>query len=211
MLFAPPKVYYSIIKTRKTMKNKWRVASSVLLFSFFLTSCITTAHIEKDDTVDFAKYKTFAWISKAKNDSLPSNDLVESKVKEIVNSELEKNASWKQVSTKPDVLLSYDVLVERSVRQVNDPVYSRSYTRTFFNPQSRRYFNVYYPSRFVGYDNFDVRTQEGTVTISMIDSKTDKTVWQGWTTEEIDSRRIKSKEVESAIKNIFKKFDLAKN
>lgn len=193
------------------MKNKCNAAVVLLLFSFFFFSCGTTAHIEKDDTVDFGKYKTFAWIDKAKNDSTHSNDLVENKVKEVVNNELEKNAGWKQVSSRPDVLLSYDVLVEKSLRQMNDPVYSRSYVRTFYNPRSGRYFNVYYPSRFVGYDNYDVPTREGTVTISMIDSKTDKTVWQGWTTEEIDSRKIKTKEVESAIKTIFKKFDLAKN
>lgn len=193
------------------MKNKYNVAGVILLCSFFLFSCGTTAHIEKDDTVDFGKYKTFAWIDKAKNDSTHFNDLIENKVKEVVNNELEKNAGWKQVSSRPDLLLSYDVLVEKSVKQMNDPVYSGSYVRTYYNPNSRRYFNVYYPSRFVGYDNYNVPTQEGTITLSMIDSKTDKTVWQGWTTEEIDSRRIKTKEVASAIKTIFKKFDLAKN
>jgi Domain of unknown function (DUF4136) len=201
----------SIKKKQKNMKNKWSIAGIVLLFSFFLISCGTTAHIDKDATVDFGKYKTFAWISKAKNDSIPSNDLVESKVKEIVNKELAEKAGWKQVNSRPDVLLSYDVLVERAVRQVNDPVYSGSFTRTYYNPYSRRYFNVYYPSRFMGYDNYDVRTQEGTVTVSMIDTKTDKTVWQGWTTEEIDSRKIKTREVEAAVKTIFRKFDLAKN
>ena len=189
-------------------KRTWIFAGLVALFSFTLMSCASTAHIEKDDSIDFGKYKTFAWIA---NDSNKTNDIAESKVKAIVNQELEKNAGWKQATSKPDLLLSYDVLVERSTVQQNDPVYSRSYTRTFYNPRSRRYFNVFYPSQFMGYDNYGVQVQEGTVTISMIDAKTDKTVWQGWTTEQIDSRKIKTKEVESAIKSIFRKFDLAKN
>jgi hypothetical protein len=194
------------------MKKQTRIfAGLIALFSFTLMSCASTAHIEKDDSIDFGKYKTFAWIENAASDSSKRNDIAESKVKSIVNQELEKNAGWKQVTSKPDLLLSYDVLVERSTVEKNDPVYSRSYTRTFYNPRAGRYFNVYYPSRFIGYDNYGVQVQEGTVTISMIDTKTDKTVWQGWTTEQIDSRKIKTKEVESAIKSIFKKFDLAKN
>ena len=192
-------------------KRTWIFAGLVALFSFTLMSCASTAHIEKDDSIDFREYKTFAWIEKAATDSNRTNDIAESKVKAIVNEELEKNAGWKQVNARPDLLLSYDVLVERSTVQQNDPVYSRSYTRTFYNPRSRRYFNVYYPSRFIGYDNYGVQVQEGTVTISMIDTKTDKMVWQGWTTEQIDSRKIKTKEIESAIKTIFRKFDLAKN
>ena len=191
-------------------KSKWISVGLVALFSVTLVGCASTAHIEKDDSIDFANYKTFAWIEKAASDSNKANDLVESKVKNVVKQELEKNAGWKQVSSRPDLLLSYDVLVERSTVEQNNPVYSRSYTRTFYNPRARRYFNVYYPSQFIGYDNYGVQVQEGTVTISMIDTKTDKTVWQGWTTEQIDSRKIKSKEVESAIRTIFRKFDLAK-
>lgn len=181
------------------------------LFSILIMSCGSTAHIEKDPSVDFGKYKTYTWIAKPLSDSLRSNDLIENAVKNVVNGELQKLTGWKLVNNKPDLLLSYDVLVERSVREKSDPIYSRSYVRTFYNPRTRRYFNIYYPSRFIGYENYGVQVMEGTVTISMIDSKTDKMVWQGWTTEEIDSRKIKSKEVESAIKTIFKKFDLAKN
>ena len=85
----------------------------VLFFSFILISCSSTAHIEKDDSVDFGQFKTFAWIDKAANDNNRANDLIEQKVKEIVKIELEKNAGWKQVTSKPDVLISYDVPVEK--------------------------------------------------------------------------------------------------
>ena len=33
---------------------------------------------------------------------------------------------------------------------------------------------------------YEVR--EGTVTITMVDAKTNKTVWQGWTTDEVNSK-----------------------
>ncbi len=52
--------------------------------------------------------------------------------------------------------------------------------------------------------------REGTITISMIDAKTNKTIWQGWTTEEVNSRNLTSKEIQASVKNIFRKFDLAR-
>lgn len=189
------------------MKN-WKLWSGFLGFVFLLASCGSTAHIEKDDNADFSQYKTFAWAEmegKHKN-----NDLAERKIREAVNKELEKTG-WRESKGRPDVLLSYDVLVEKTTAQRSDPVYSTPFTRTFYNPYSRRFINVYYPSRFMGYDNYDVPTREGTVTISMIDAKTDKTVWQGWTTDEINSRNMSTKEIQNSVKAIFRKFDVAKN
>ena len=195
------------------MKN-WKLWSGGLAFVFLLASCGSTAHIEKDDNTDFRQYKTFAWIDKdgeGKRDHNKTNDLTEQKIREAVNKELEKSAGWRESKTRPDVLLSYDVLVEKSVAQRSDPVYSRSFTRTYYNPYSRRYINVFYPSQFMGYDNYDVPSREGTVTISMIDATTDKTVWQGWTTGEINSKNMTSKEIQNSVKAIFRKFDVAKN
>ena len=188
--------------------------SGSLAFVFLLASCASTAHIEKDDNTDFSKYRTFAWVEKEgqdKNDLKKNNDLAEQKIRDAVSKELEKTAGWRESKNNPDILLSYDVLVERSVKQESDPVYSRSFTRTFYNPYSRRFYNVFYPSRFMGYDNYDVNTREGTVTISMIDADTEKTVWQGWATDEVNNRNMTSKEIQSSVRAIFRKFDIAKN
>lgn len=196
------------------MKKRLALWSGSIAFVFLLSSCGTTAHIEKDDNNDFTRYKTFAWIDKdgeGKNDDNRTNDLTEVKFRDAVNKELEKTAGWRETKTRPDVLLSYDVLVEQGVRQDNSPVYSNPTTRVFFNPRTRRYVNVYYPSQFLGYDRDVRQVREGTVTISMIDAKTDKTVWQGWTTDEVRSRNLSKKEIDNSVKTIFKKFDVAKN
>lgn len=190
------------------MKKKWKVWSGCAAFVFLLASCAPTAHIEKDDATDFSSYKTFAWVEKEKN---AKNDMTEQKIRKAVSAELEKNAGWKETKKNPDVLLSYDVLVERSVRQQSGPVYSRPFTRTFYNPYSRRFINVYYPSQFMGYDDRSIPTREGTVTITMTDAGTEKTVWQGWTTDEVDSRHMSAKEIQSSVKAIFRKFDIARN
>ena len=181
---------------------------------FVLASCSSTAHIEKDDNADFSRYKTFAWIDKdgeGKDDSNRSNDFTEQKIKDAVNKELEKNSGWREVKNRPDVMLSYDVLVERSIKESNNPVYTNPYSRVVYNPYTRRYATIYYPSRFAGYERDQQTIKEGTVTVTMIDTKTDRTVWQGWTTDEVNSRNLTTKEIQNSVRSIFKKFDVAKN
>lgn len=180
---------------------------------FLLAGCASTVHFEKDDTADFRKYKTFAWLDKdgeGRQDRNRNNDLMEQKIKDAISTEMEKTAGWREVKNRPDVLLSYDVLVERTTKEVTNPVYSRPFTRVVFNPYTRRYTTIYYPSQFMGYDRDREPIREGTVTITMIDARTDKTVWQGWTTEEVDNRNMTSREIQLAVRSIFKKFDIAK-
>jgi hypothetical protein len=44
----------------------------------------------------------------------------------------------------------------------------------------------------------------------MIEAKSGKTVWQGWATDEVSNRNLTSKEIDAAVRSIFKKADLAK-
>lgn len=191
------------------MLRNWKLWSGSLILVFLLASCVSTAHIEKDDNTDFTRIKTFAWIEK--KDHNKSNDLAEQKIRDAISKELAKSAGWKESKNNPDILLSYDLTVEKTVQQKSDPVYSMPFTRTFYNPYSRRLINIYYPSRFIGYDNYNVPSNEGTITITMVDASTEKTVWQGWATDEVNSRNLTSKEIQSRVKAIFRKFDIAKN
>ena len=187
----------------KKLIMSWVGVLSVVLL---LSSCASTAHIEKDDTFNFGKSYTFAWGEN--NDK--TDDLLETNIRNAVIQELEK-AGWRHVKNRPDLLIESDVLVERTVRDESNPVYSQPFTRMVYNPYTRRYVSIYYPSRFLGYDREQRQIREGTVTVTMIDAKTDKTVWQGWSTDEINSRKFTSKEVQSLVKSIFRKADLAKN
>ena len=194
------------------MQRIMRIFSVAALSGLMLAGCASVAHVEKDKTVDLNNYQTFAWVeTKAdQNDTAKAkiSDLTERMIKETVSDELAK-AGW-QESKKPDVLLTYDVLVEKTVREENNPVYTRPFTRFFLNPYSRRWVPIYYPSRFAGYDVDQREVREGTITVSLIDAKSSKTIWQGWTTGEVASRNLTSKEIRNSIKSIFRKFDVAK-
>jgi len=191
------------------MKNlKWWSGSLAILF--LLASCASTAHIEKADDADFSRYKSFAWMTKEEKGDDRNLDLTEQKIRAAVNKELEK-AGWREAKNKPDVILNYDVLVERNIQEVSSPVYSRPYSRIVYNPYTRRYTTIYYPSQFMGYERDDRTVREGTVTITMIDTRTDRAVWQGWTTGIVNGRNMSSKEIQNSVRSIFRKFDLAKN
>jgi hypothetical protein len=174
-----------------------------------LAGCASSAHIEKDETVNFSKYKTFTWVHGDNGKLESQSDLVESKIRNAVTKEFEK-IGWRESKGRPDVLLDYDVLVERSSKPQNEPVYSQPYSRTVFNPYTRRWATIYYPSQFLGYESYEKIIKEGTITVTMIDTKTDKTVWQGWTTGEVNSRNLTNKEIQKAVASIFKKSDLVK-
>lgn len=176
-----------------------------------LAGCAGVAHVERDKTVDLSKYHSYAWVEtkEAKEDSVKTkvSDLTERIIKQAVDAELVKSG-WKE-SKKPDVFLTYDVLVEKGLQEQNNPVYSQPYTRYFYSPYTRRWIPIYYPSQFLGYDRGQQQVNEGTITISMIDAKTDKTIWQGWTTDVVNSKNLTSKEIQNSVKNIFRKFDVA--
>lgn len=186
-----------------------RFLGAIAVAAALLTGCASVAHVEKDDTVNFSNYKTYAWSADAEQGTKKENDLAERKIHAAINTELAKQG-WREVKHNPDVLVSYDVLVERNEKQQTAPVYSRSYVRPFFNPYTRRWASIYYPSQFLGYDAETRSVREGTLTVTMTDAKTDKMVWQGWTTDEVNSRNLTAREIQSSVKSIFRKFDVAK-
>lgn len=188
----------------------WKAWGAAALGSVMLISCASTAHIEKDESVNLNNYKSFAWLNGDQAKLENTSDLAESKIRSAVTLELQKNG-WKEVKAKPDVILDYDVLVERANREKKEPVYSQSYSRLVYNPYTRRYTTIYYPSQFLGYESYNELIKEGTITITMIDAKTDKVIWQGWTTDQVNSKNLTGKEIQKAVSSIFKKFDVAKS
>lgn len=189
-------------------RNNTGVVFMALVIAVTAVACGTTAHIEKDESVNFNRYKTYSWLSeeekplKEKN----SNHLTDRNIKHAVAKQLEK-AGWVETKSRPDIVLDYNIMVENTVREQNNPVYSRPFTRYYYNPVSRRIVGFYTPSQMLGYESLEIPYKEGTITLHMIDNKTNKLVWQGWTSDAVNSHNLTSKEVNAGIKAILKKFD----
>lgn len=190
------------------MRQMIRVLS-VTFLTLMLSCCSQVAYVEKDQAADLSNYKRYAWVeTKATKDEDASNPAAFAKlsIQNAVNDELRKQG-WILVTNKPDVLICYDILVEKGKTQHDEPVYRPPFTRFYYNPWLRRWGTIYYPSRLLGYESYSVPFKEATVTISMMDAKTDKKIWQGWTTKEVNRTLMTRNEIRSSVRSIFKKFD----
>jgi Domain of unknown function (DUF4136) len=191
----------------KTVKD----LRATIVAAFAIAACSAPVHVEKDISVNFKNYKTYMWVDTRydQNDKAtrPAS-YGDIGVRNAANAELSK-AGWTEVSSDPDLLVSYDVLVQNNTARRSDPVYSQSFTRTYYNPRARRWGTIYYPSQFLGYNNYDVPVKEGTITITITDANTDKAVWQAWTTDELNYTRITQEEITEGVKNVFSKLDVA--
>jgi hypothetical protein len=189
-----------------------KLVASVLglaVVACFAVSCSNPVYVQKDDGVNLNNYKTYMWVDTraAENDNSDrATSYADISVRNSVNAELSRKG-WREVTSNPDILVGYDVLVERSLEQKSDPVYSQPMSRWYYNPYTRRWNTIYYPSQFIGYQSYEVPVKEGTITINLVDARTDRAVWQGWTTENMDYSRFTEDEVARAVRNIFKKFD----
>lgn len=182
-----------------------------ILLSSLVIACSSPVYVTKDDSANLSDYRTYMWVETRENEndnSARPTQYVDLTVHNAVNAQLSKQG-WREVSDNPDVLISYDVLVERTTAERTDPVYTRSFTRMVYNPYRRRWTTIYYPSQFAGYQSYEVPVKEGTITITMVDANTDKVVWQAWTTEQLNNSRITNEEISKSIRNIFNKFDVA--
>jgi len=178
----------------------------LLLFVFLMAGCSTPAYVEKDDGVNLSSYKTYMWVEtmpSQNNESKRATAFADLSVHNSVNAELQK-WGWVEVRDNPDVLISYDVLVERNVETQKDAVYSQPITRYYYNAYRRAWIPIYYPSQFVGYQEYETPVKDGTITITIFDAKTDKKIWQGWTTERLSSSGINDLDVKKSVRNIFK-------
>ena len=93
-----------------------RALLGLVLPVLLVVSCATPAYVEKDEKADFTRYKSFAWIDHSnKEGKNQQNEFLKNNVQEAVNAKLVKEG-WKEDRRNPDILLSYDMLVERTTK-----------------------------------------------------------------------------------------------
>lgn len=192
------------------MKNVMKIWFPVFA-AFVITGCGVQSYVEKDPEVNLNKYRTYAWIGdKSSKSNKPYKDFQEAYLANLISQQLEKNGFVKAKSN-PDVLIDYDIMIENEVREKSDPVYSRSFVRYFYNPYTGRINSLYYPSRYLGQNAYDVPYKSGTITINIVDNDSKKLVWQGWAETEVTKRRIEKQDMDKIVRSIFRKLDVAKN
>ena len=184
-------------------------SSSFIATVIILSGCAETAHVVKDSSANMARYKTYAWVPKTvPKDAKPNhdNELVEQNIRNAVSEQLQKRG-FTETAAGPDLFVSTDMLVEKNNERRTDAVYSESYYRNYYNPNTGRMVTYYFPSQLAGYNDYSVSVRKGTITLTFIDARTDKAVWQGWASKRLASTAMDTDEIFQDVRSIFNKFD----
>jgi hypothetical protein len=193
------------------MKKYFSMLSSALAATLAFASCTTTSHVEVAPGVNFSNYKTFGFANSkgVKKSDRVDNQIVDNNIKNSISADLEKQG-WKESDQQPDVWVDYNVVVEKAVKQETEPVYSYPYAGYFMSPWRHRMGYYYTPELLGGFHTYNVPFKQGTLTVNMIDAKTNKLIWQGWSQGEVNSNNVTTNEVKGDVKSIFNKLDLPK-
>jgi hypothetical protein len=193
------------------MKKYSSIFFKAVIPALLFTSCAVTTHMETAAGVDFSNYKTFSWANTngERKKNAADNDIVDNNIKNSISLQLE-NKGWQETAQNPDVILDYNVMVEKKVTQESEPVYSYPYTGYYYNGWRRRRGYMYYPNNLLGYRTYNIPFKQGTLTVNMVDAKTNKLIWQGSARGEVSNKTVTTQEMQTDVTSIFKKFNLPK-
>src|SRR5262245_28952607 len=104
-----------------------------IVFCSLLLTCSVPAYVEKSDDADLNAYKTYSWVETRGSETDASARAIayaDISIHNAVNRELQR-WGWVETNDNPSALITYDVLVERSAEQRQDPVYTQPFVRYY--------------------------------------------------------------------------------
>lgn len=185
------------------------IKSEVFLFvliTVLLTSCASGYQTQswKAKGVDLKSYKSYAWV--VPGDTVlghrRDDKLYGGTIQSVADSELK--AKGMTVDTQqPDAVFMFDTRLEDHVRYTQSPTVSVG-----FGVGSPGYYGGpgYYMGGMVPVAGGDVTAnyyKQGTLVIEMYDLKTQKLLWRGWATKDIDYSTDMDYTLRKAIHDIF--------
>lgn len=205
----------------------------IIFFKIFLIGAIALSGCSSynntssnyDKSVDFEKYKTYAWLNSQKS-QVPAayyNDVIENNAKNYIDQNF-KNRGYTVDTLNPDILME---LVLKSKKKTEEIQVSNPYNysnHTYYNNPYNPYYdnNLYYGNQYynrypnynygmhysynVGYRTKTMKYTEITITINMIDRDSNKLVWTGSAENDIYDPKYFKEEIHPAIVNILAQY-----
>lgn len=166
-----------------------------------------------DHSIDFSGYRSFAWLPTPMDtfkNGMYDNQIIENNVKNHVNREMFARGYRTDVDS-PDLILEYEIIVEKAVRTVENPIYSYPYN---YNWMSSPYYDGWYRYRYgyagppyvIGYNTQQVPYTQGTLTLSVIDRRKNRLIWRGWSVGTMSDPGNYHKVLAKDVHNIFKQY-----
>jgi len=203
------------------------VSKLSLLAIIALSGCamFNTVYSNYDKSVDFTKYKTYAWLNSQKPQaSTPYyNDVVENNAKTYVDRHF-KDRGYTVDTLKPDLLLELVLKSEKKTEEIqtsnpydysnytyNNYPYNQSYNdNLYYNDANYNHYGNYNYNRHYSYNqSYSTKTRKYTqsaITINVIDRASNKMVWTGTAENDIYDPAYLKEEVHPAVVNILKQY-----
>jgi hypothetical protein len=183
----------------------------IILFCWGCASVNTYSDIDR--SIDFSGYRTFAWLPTPMDtfkNGMYDNQIIENNVKNHVNKEMFSRGYRTDVDS-PDLILEYNILVEKALRTVENPIYSYPYNYNWgYSPYYDSWYRYRYgfagPPYVIGYNTTQIPYTQGTLTLSVIDRKKNRLIWRGWSVGTMSDPGNYHQVLEKDVKNIFKKY-----
>lgn len=185
-----------------------------LAITFSVFACGPRVNTTKTTNKDLSNYKTFAYLPNSNFDDLDKgydNTDVGMAVIESVNTNMQQ-LGYNLDRNKPDLLVLLSTSTDTETNVTKEPVYAtypNYYGRTYgVSPYYQNYYYNGYSgyNRLIGYDT-DVNTyEEGTLRLSLVDSKTKNVVWKGTASNSIYSSQNDSKAIAKFVDDMFANF-----
>jgi hypothetical protein len=174
---------------------------AILTFALIgsLISCTSSPATtsNSDPTVDFSKYKTFAFLADLSTDKENYQSLESTYLKNAVGRELEQ-LGLEQVAVNPDLAINFSIETEEKIKTRNIPT-------TNYGMGYDPYYDVYRSGWGASHTTQIDQFTEGKLDIDAIDIETRSIVWQGTTKGRLTTKDRKDFKatLDEAVREIF--------
>jgi hypothetical protein len=190
---------------RLTISLIFAVSVAGFVLSGLILSSCSSANVATsiDNTIDFASYRTFAWLPDSSwQETKYDNAILQRNVEqEVVR--LLKVKGYAVDTLRADFLVHHHVTVENRTRLVQAPNYR--YTPNMFMGRYGYYYSMYQPM-MIRNSFREVEYREGTLIVDVIDSKQQRLVWRGWSEEPLEGVADFERSLQSRVQEILAKF-----
>ena len=198
-------------------KDIWIAAIVAVIVLIGCSSTYNAVSTDYDRTVDFSKFKTFAWLpDKADNTNTPyNNEIIRNNIRNYFG-QCMSDRGYSFDTENPDVLMQ--LVITNSKKERILPSYSSIYYYRpyyygsyYYHPYPFTYYYRYYPSygysSAIGYPSSQkVEYVNGTITLNFIDRKSKKLIWTGTAEGDIYDPGMMNKDLHPAVHRILDQY-----